>query len=70
MRESPRLAVPFSIEAESALLGGLIQNPEGLTRVASIDPAAAGNRAGTGMPPPRIKGWFSASLPPGWAQAV
>ncbi len=40
MRESPRLAVPFSIEAESALLGGLIQNPEGLTRVASIDPAA------------------------------
>lgn len=25
---------------ESALLGGMIQNPEGLTRVASIDPAA------------------------------
>lgn len=40
MSESPRLAVPYSIEAESALLGGMIQNPEGLTRVASIDPAA------------------------------
>jgi len=40
MREKPRLAVPLSLEAESALLGGLLAHPDGPIRVASISPEA------------------------------
>lgn len=40
MREQPRLVVPLSLEAEAALLGGLLTNPDALARVSSISAEA------------------------------
>lgn len=40
MREKPSFAVPFSIDAEASLLGGLIRYPDSLARVPGLAPEA------------------------------